>query len=222
MPDKNFSFTITDPDNLKTYRAEMKSTRFGVVNADWQIPASTRLGSYEIELKDDDADDTIDSQRIKISRYELPNFVVQVEPDRKFYLPQEATALVTVRADYLFGQPVKRGRIRVVREEDRTWNYREQKYEIKEGDKYEGVTDADGKFIARVKLGKFHDDLKGSSWRRFQDSSFAAYFTDPTTNRTEQRRFDLRVTREPVHVYVVGVRSYDVSSRLPFEFFITA
>jgi len=32
--------------------------------------------------------------------------------------------------------------------------------------------------------------------------SVAAYVTDLSTGRTEQRRFDLRVTKNPIHVYV--------------------
>jgi len=107
-----------------------------------------------------------------------------------------------VRADYLFGQPVKRGHVRVVRETERHWNYREQKYETEEGDKYEGDVDADGRF------GSAHQPRPGArraeARRLFSlsRSFLCGYFTDATTNRTEQRRFDLRLTKDPIHVYI--------------------
>ena len=74
-----------------------------------------------------------------------------VEPDRGFYLPGQK-AKVKVRADYLFGQPVKRGHVRVVEESSREWNFREQKWSIDEGDEYEGKTDARGTFEATIDL----------------------------------------------------------------------
>ena len=36
-----------------------------------------------------------------------------------------------MRADYLFGESVRRGHVRVVQEAERNWNFREQKWEIK-------------------------------------------------------------------------------------------
>ena len=125
-----------------------------------------------------------------------------------------------MRAAYLFGQPVRRGHVKVVRESEREWNYREQKWEIKEEEKYEGETDEEGRFVAHVALGKEHEDLKDSDWRHFKDVTYAAYFTDTSTGRTEQRRFDLRVTKEPIHVYVTG-DTYDQSAGLPLEFYVS-
>lgn len=155
-----------------------------------------------------------------MSRYDLPNFVVNTKSDRPFYLPGQ-NAEVVVGGDYLFGQPVKRGRVRVVREEERTWNYKEQKYETTEGAEYKGEADEQGRFTARMDLKDYHDELKYNEYRRFRDVTFAAYFTDLTTRRTEQRRFDLRVTKEPLHVYFIKP-NYHVPKKLPLEFYLSA
>src|SRR5438876_7338262 len=82
--------------------------------------------------------------------------------------------------------------------------------------------DPSGAFIARVKLAGDYDDLGEEDYRRFKDITYAAYFTDPTTNRTEQRRFDLRVTKEAIHVYVVE-NDYDSGQnrRLPLRFYVS-
>jgi hypothetical protein len=195
---------IEDMEDTTVFRADFKTSRFGVADVDWKIPEGARLGDYRI-----DAHIGPESPRrlwganwIKISRYDLPNFVVNVKPDRGYYLPGQ-NAEIEVRADYLFGQPVKRGRVRVVRETERRWNYQEQKWETEEGEKYEGALDDDGRFIARINLAEEHEDFTQSSYSRFRDLRYAAYLTDLTTGRTEQRRFDLRITKDPIHVYLI-------------------
>ena len=211
---------ITDPENTNVFETSLRTSRFGVATADWAIPENTRLGDYSIRIEMDDEiyGDSEGSQAVKISRYDLPNFAVSVKPNRSYYLPGQ-NAAVEIRADYLFGQPVKRGQVKVVREEEREWDYQSQKWEIKEGHKYEGVTDKTGLFVAHVDLAEHHEDLADSDYSRFTDLTFAAYFTDPTTNRTEQRRFDLRVTKNAVHVYVVEGPNQQARG-FPMQFFV--
>src|SRR2546429_2032310 len=212
---------ISDPENTTAFRAEIETSRFGVASVDWPVPDNTRLGDYriEVQLKDDKHEDSYGATTVKISRYDLPNFTVNVKPDRAYYLPEQDAA-VTVNADYLFGQPVKHGHVRVVRETERHWNYREQKWETEEGDKYEGEVDGEGRFVAQVKLGEEHAKLKDEDYSRYADLSYAAYFTDPTTNRTEQRRFDLRLSKNAIHLYFVG-RNYRQARDFPLEFYVS-
>lgn len=211
---------ITDPENTTVFQTELTTSRFGVANADWTIPENTGLGNYEIrvEVDDENYDESPGVATVKISRYDLPNFTVSVKPDHPFYLPQQ-DAVVEVQADYLFGQPVKRGHVRVVREQERSWNYAEQKWDIEEGDNYEGETNDDGRFVAHVNLQTDHKELADRDYSRFEDLSYRAYFTDPTTNRTEQRKFDLRVTKDPIHIYVSEGR-YRQARGFPMEFFV--
>jgi uncharacterized protein YfaS (alpha-2-macroglobulin family) len=211
---------VTDPENTNVFETTLHTSRFGVANSDWTIPENTRLGDYAItvEVDDENYSDSQGYQTVKISRYDLPNFTVGVKPDHSYYLPPQ-NATVEVRADYLFGQPVKRGHVRVVREDDRHWNYREQKWDVEPGDNYEGETDEAGRFVARIDLKKDHQKLADEEYSRFLDLPYAAYFTDPTTNRTEQRRFDLRVTRDAIHIYVAEGR-YRQARGFPFQFYL--
>ncbi|HKC89155.1 MAG TPA: MG2 domain-containing protein, partial [Blastocatellia bacterium] len=211
---------IRDPEGSYIFRAEFKTSRFGVASVDWPISESARLGEYFIEawLGEEGPRNAPGGQSFKISRYDLPNFAVKVKPDRGYYLPGQ-NAEVEVRADYLFGRPVKRGRVRLVRETERRWNYRGQKWETEEGDKYEGELDDDGRFIARIDLAEEHKDFKPGSYSRFRDLRYAAYLTDSTTGRTEQRRFDLRITKEQIHVYLI--ERGRVSEGLPLQFYIS-
>jgi hypothetical protein len=212
---------ISDPEGATVFRADLNTSRFGVVSADWSIAENTRLGDYlvEVELDSGKYESSRGAASVKISRYDLPNFTVNVKPNHPYYLPGQ-DAEVEVRADYLFGQPVKHGHVRVVRETERHWNYREQKYETEEGDKYEGEAGADGRFRAHINLSAEHEELKDQDYSRYRDLSYAAYFTDATTNRTEQRRFDLRLTKDAIHVYIVE-RNFRQARNFPLEFYVS-
>src|SRR6202043_3975587 len=48
---------------------------------------------------------------------------------------------------------------------------------------------------------RFHD-FKESFYQRFEDVTLAAYVTDLSSKRTEQRRFKLRLSRQPIHLYL--------------------
>ncbi|HZG51064.1 MAG TPA: MG2 domain-containing protein [Pyrinomonadaceae bacterium] len=221
IADAGATLEIQDPEGTTVFTAPLKTSRFGVANVDWPIPDNTRLGDYSINVTaDEDSPHESDAWlRVKISRYELPNFAVSATPDRGYYLPGEH-AQVEVRGDYLFGRPLKRGRVRLVRETERVWNYKEQRYDIEEGDKYEGELGADGSFRVRVNLSPEHAELAASTWQRFTDLGYAAYVTDPTTNRTEQRRFNLRLTKEPIHIYV-SQGNYRQAAGLPLAFYVS-
>jgi A-macroglobulin TED domain/Alpha-2-macroglobulin family/MG2 domain/Carboxypeptidase regulatory-like domain/A-macroglobulin receptor binding domain/Macroglobulin domain MG3 len=221
LADEKATLKISDPESTTVFRTDLTTSRFGIANADWSISENIRLGDYRVnvELENDKYDGSYGAAMVKLSRYDLPNFTVNVKPDRPYYLPGQ-DAQVEVRADYLFGHPVKRGHVRVVRESERNWNYREQKWETEEGDKYEGNADTDGKFVAKIKFAEEHERLKDQDYSRYLDLTFAAYFTDASTNRTEQRRFDLRLTKDAIHVYVAGQDSRR-SRLLPLEFYVS-
>jgi hypothetical protein len=222
LANQDVVFRIDDPEDTIAFRESIKSSRFGVASVDWAIPENARLGDYWLKVALGTGDESSQTLvKVRISRYDLPNFSVKVQPDHPYYVPGQ-NAEVKVTADYLFGQPLKRGHVRVVREVERQWNYREQKWDIEEGDKSEGEADSSGAFLAHIDLADDHEDIAHSTYQRFKDVTYAAYFTDPTTNRTEQRRFDLRVTREPIHVYVIrNADVYRYSSKLPLEFYIS-
>jgi len=191
---------VRDPDNTLVFRTEATTSHFGIASADWTVPARLRLGNYTIATSDEGNSPSASAQ-IRISRYDLPTFVVVPKPDKPFYLPGQ-NAAVEVRADYLFGKPVVHGHVRVVRETDRQWNFEKQKYDTEEGAVYTGELGGDGSFTAHVDLSADEKDFADPdiSTGNFTDLHLAAYVTDSSTGRTEQRRFDLRVSARPLHV----------------------
>ncbi len=221
LPNANLELEISDPEGTRQFRAELKTSRFGVANVDWQIPDNTRLGEYSISLNmdDDKLGEARMETRVKISRYDLPNFAVKTKPDREFYLPGQ-NAEVAVSADYLFGQPVTKGKARIVREGNERWDSTQKKYVREEAETFEGELDVSGRFVAKIDLTEAHKDFSNEEYDRFEDRTYAAYLTDATTGRTEQKRFDLRVTRDPIHVYVIGLE-YRANETLPLQFYVS-
>jgi MG2 domain/Macroglobulin domain MG3 len=140
---KKIYIQVEDEDGTVVFRDDRTSSRFGVVATDWTIPDRVRLGEYRILAKtypgrfvdeDEDSDDednplsaAADRRTVRISRYELPTFVVDVKPDRSYYLPEQK-ASVDVSAAYLFGKPVPKAAVRISRLEQRSWNFAKQKW----------------------------------------------------------------------------------------------
>jgi hypothetical protein len=223
VPNADVEFRIEDEDETVLYREKTKTSEFGVASIAWKIPENAKLGKYRIRVKNqlDDESEYVGYQDIKVSRYDLPNFAVNAKALKAYYLPNENEAEVEVSADYLFGKPVIKGKVRVVRETERKWNYKEQKYDIEEGESHDGKTDENGKFTAKFDLKDDHEKLKDDDYGKFRDLNFTAYFTDLTTNRTEQRRFDVRISKEPIHVYFIGER-YGLNANLSINAYVSA
>jgi uncharacterized protein YfaS (alpha-2-macroglobulin family) len=159
-----------------------------------------KLGEYHILAKtfpgqsadDADSDDdgnplsaAADRKSIRISRYELPTFVVNAKPDRTYYLPGE-NASVDISTAYLFGKPVPKATVRISRLQERSWSFSKQRWDIDEGEPISGTTNEHGAFHATLDLSKEHADLNEYRYRKFRDVTYTAYATDPSTGRTEE------------------------------------
>ena len=216
--------TVEDEEGNEQFHEAIKTSRFGVASADWDIPQKLRLGDYEIHTTLKSLEDEYDSPQarasVRISRYELPTFTVKADPDREYYLPgQDAT--IKISANYLFGKPVQNAHVRLVNQESRHWDFKEQKWVAEESNAIEGTFDKEGKFEAKVDL---QDEFKGfdpENYSHYEDLTFAAYVTDLSTKRTEQRRFRLRLSEQPIQVYVIGGDSWSTANDRP-DLYVTA
>lgn len=219
LSERDLDFEIKDENGEKLYQGSVKTSRFGVMNIEWQLPADTKLGKYEIEVENDGGG-VIGAAEFKVSRYDLPNFTINAKPAKPFYLISETTAEINISASYLFGKSVERGRVKIVQEKEHRRNYEKQDYQIEKGEKVEGETDLAGNFVGRIDLSGSAEDLRNDKWRRFADIKFVAYFTDLSTNRTEEKRFDVRLSKEPIHVYFIR-QNADPNPRVPFLFYVS-
>lgn len=201
LTNKELEISIEDGDDTLLYRQKVTTSAFGIASVSWNIPSNAKLGTYRVIVRSDDEDIESDELTFKVSRYDLPNFAVSAKSDKTFYLPTDEKAKIEISGDYLFGKPVPNGKVRVVRQKERKWNWQEQKYDLVEENPVEGIADANGKFTATLETKEDFADLLGKSWTRYEDIDYAAYVTDPSTNRTEQKRFRLRLSKQAIHVY---------------------
>jgi hypothetical protein len=213
--------TLDDEQGQMQFEDTLKTSKFGVARADWEIPQKLQLGDISItaDLPSDQYSSQEFRSKIRVSRYELPTYTVKVTPNRAYYLPGQ-NASVEVRADYLFGKPVQHARVKVVRQENRRWDYEKQEWVADESQALEGELDSDGKFTAHVDLAEDFHDFKEYSYQRFEDLTLAAYVTDLSTKRTEQRRFKLRLSAQPIHLYLSTAGT--ITADAPFTLYVTS
>ena len=206
--DKPVTVTVTDPDNKTLAKASLKSNRFGIVAYDWETTEQTATGDYEVKF---DLDNVTGgggdaTQEVRIQRYELPEFSVMATPDRAFYLTGEEPKVV-IHAGYLFGKPVAAGSVRLVRADDAEWNSKTGRYDEPKEVEDKAQLDANGDATVTLKVTDEFDQLKSDTWERFRDVKYRAMVTDATTGRTEPRNFAVRLTKEPVHIYLNPIGS---------------
>lgn len=192
---REFDLRIVDESDELNFAAKVKTSRYGIASTDWEIPQNVEPGRYTVNLKTDETDRYF-LRQVSIRRYELPSFRVTATPDRPFYLVNEP-ARVQIRGEYLFGKPVGSGKVRVVAADD------VQKAIA------EGALESEGSFRATL-----NTNAELGENQKFEDRHYIAFLTDLSTNRTEQRKFDIRISREPVHLYAVRLESNAAGRRL--------
>ena len=177
----SYEIRVVDENDDVQFQTKATTSRFGVASANWAIPANANSGQYTIEVQREGLDSVI-RHEIEIRRYELPSFRVSAKPEHAFYLTGER-AVIDVAAEYLFGKPVEKGTARVTAEDsDKTIAT--------------GELDSGGHFRATLDAGQLPEQ------EQYSDRDLIAYVTDRSTNRTEQRKFDLRVSRFPLNIYI--------------------
>src|SRR5258708_7582707 len=126
--------SIKDEEGNELFHDAAVTSEFGVATAEWETPQKIRLGNYSIQAQTEsskDHDQVYANAGVRLSRYDLPGFTVTATPDRTYYLPGQDPS-IEVRADYLFGKPLQRARVKVVQLQNRYWNFREQRWTSQE------------------------------------------------------------------------------------------
>ncbi|HEY3975266.1 MAG TPA: alpha-2-macroglobulin family protein [Candidatus Sulfotelmatobacter sp.] len=207
IANEDAEFKLVDPDSNTVFSTTAKTNEFGIANIDWDLPDSTELGPYGLQVSLSNSDRYGSAQEmtnVRVSRYDLPNFTVAAKPDRSYYLPGQS-ASIEVSAKYLFGKDLTRGPVKLVREEQGHWDSTQHKWVVDEADHQSGELDHFGRATFTLDFAKLHEELAEETYRRFKDLNYAAYVTDPSTGKTEQRRFQVRLSHQQIHVYVSGM-----------------
>jgi hypothetical protein len=203
IADETVEFRLRNLEDETILSGKSTTNEFGIASIDWDLPDSAELGYYELQvtLPNSDRYESEETANIRISRYELPNFTVTAKPDRAYYLPDQ-NASIEVFAKYLVGKPVTTGSVRLVRQIGEHWDRAQHRYIQDEDGEFTSELDKSGRSAFQVNLTELHSDLAALDRNRFKDITFSAYVTDKTSGRTEQRRFTIRLSREPIHLYI--------------------
>jgi hypothetical protein len=206
--DEPVTVTVTDPDNKTLAKGVTKTNRFGIAAYDWKTTEQTATGNYDVKFGLDNVTGywSDETQTVRIQRYEVPEFSVSATPDRAFYLPGQA-AKVKIHAGYLFGKSVAAGTVRLVRAGDSEWNPKTGRYEMPDAVEARAQLDPGGDATLTLRIAEEFEQLKGDSWERFRDVKYRAMVADASTGRSESRNFTVRLTKEPVHIYLSAIGS---------------
>jgi hypothetical protein len=196
------TLTIKDPENKTLLEASLKTNRFGIAFYDWKTSPQLAPGDYEADFDADDSEGgRYSSITLPIERYELPEFKVTAAMDRGFYLAGQKPE-VKIHAEYLFGKPVAGATINLYRVDNEDWYGRKKQAENEAEPFAKGTLDANGDATFTLDVKSDFAGLADTDYERYTDLAYRAVVTDPTTGRSEPRKFKVRLTRDPVHIYL--------------------
>lgn len=197
------TLTINDSDGKKVLAEALTSNRYGIAAYDWKLSPQTEAGNYSVEVAPTDTTELDGTGRmtIPVQRYDLPEFTVSVKLDRGYYLPGQ-TPEVKIHAGYLFGKPVTGGTVRLVRDPDQTWDVETGKRKQSSDRGERAVLDRNGDAVFHPDFQAEFAQFKDTSYLRYRDLTFRAYVTDATSGRTEPRKFSVRISHAPIHIYL--------------------
>lgn len=103
------TITVKDPEEEEFFSTELTTNEWGSVNGSFEIPGDAPLGEYRIFAKSASAVEN--SIHFYVEEYRKPEYKVEIEPEKDFYINGETLAF-SVRAEYYFGAPVPNADVR--------------------------------------------------------------------------------------------------------------
>lgn len=106
---RDVTFSVVDPRGNVIFKHVDTTSEYGIASADCQLIPEIDPGRYEVVCE---VDGVRSAQSIKVEKYVLPKFKVDIDLDRSFYAPGDVVT-ASLNASYFFGQPVSSGRFNV-------------------------------------------------------------------------------------------------------------
>lgn len=98
---------VEDSKGNKVFKKAVKTDKFGVSSADFQLASEVNEGTYKIRAL---FGDNSQEKTVTVQRYVLPKFNIVLDTDKKFYQPGQPLK-GTAQVDYFFGKPVAGGTV---------------------------------------------------------------------------------------------------------------
>ena len=98
---------VEDSKGNKVFKKAVKTDKFGISAADFQLASEVNEGAYKIRAI---FGENTQEKTVTVQRYVLPKFKVALETDKQFYQPGQPMK-GTAQVDYFFGKPVAGGTV---------------------------------------------------------------------------------------------------------------
>lgn len=102
-------FEVQDPKGNRVFRRKVQLQAFGVASVDFPLASEVLQGEYRISCT---VGERTTERTVRVERYALPKFKVEMETERADYRPGE-TVRGMLSARYFFGKPVESGNVRL-------------------------------------------------------------------------------------------------------------
>lgn len=104
-------FEVRDGRDNLVFRERCRTSEFGLASVDVDLADEVNCGSYPLRVAAENGEAEA-SKTVKVARYTLPPFGVELSTGKSYYLPGQ-TVRGTIRAEYFFGRAVSGGRVTV-------------------------------------------------------------------------------------------------------------
>jgi len=184
---RQVSFEVQDAKGNKVFRKNVETGEFGIAAADFQLADQVNTGDYTLNVT---VEDTTTSRTVKVDRYVLPKFKVDLKTDRSYYAPAENVQL-EIASDYTFGQPVANAEVLIQADE-----FVEQFRTFR---KIQAKTNAQGKHVVTIPL---KQTFVGQPLN--QGNAFVRFVVEVTdgTGATQSKTLQVAVTNNPIQIEV--------------------
>ncbi len=202
VKNKEIIFEIEDSKGNKVFKKVLKTDEFGVAYTSFRLADEVNFGNWVIRAI---LDDEKIEKTVKVEKYVLPKFKINLKTDKEFYLPGE-TIKGNIDVVYFFGKPVAYGNVKITL----------YKFDIafNEIATIEGKTDKDGLYHFTYKLPEYFvgEPLeKGDAFVRID-----VEVTDKA-NHTEKITLKKKVVRSGIEISIVpegGILKPNLENRI--------
>jgi uncharacterized protein YfaS (alpha-2-macroglobulin family) len=197
--DQSITLEVEDAKGNKVFKRRGRTDRFGIASADFELADEVNFGPYHVRaILGDDAAQSTQEKTVKVDRYVLPKFKVEIElgndgakQQTSYYSPGD-TVSGKVTARYLFGKPLANADVTI-----QLTTFDVQSVELA---RLNGKTDREGRFAFSSKLPNF---LAGRSTEQGSAPVSIGVEVKDTAQHTESKSRDILVSNTPILIMAI-------------------
>jgi len=105
--EEDVNISIYDGNDNRVYNEDVKTSEYGIVSGKFKLGTEVNSGIYSLKLT---LGNFTKVENFKVNPYVLPKYEIKIQNDKEIYLSRDK-AIITVDANYFFGEPVKNANV---------------------------------------------------------------------------------------------------------------